>query len=80
MNAKVEHCYAKSPLYVERQLTQWEDWNAAAIDERRAQLLEWARSRWAVDLGNVEGVDRELDVADGPDDDIYSLDEGDDAS
>ena len=80
VNAKVEHCYAKSPLYVERQLTQWEDWNAAAIDERRAQLLEWARSRWAVDLGNVEGVDRELDVADGPDDDIYSLDEGDDAS
>ena len=40
------HCYAKSPLYVERELTQWGDWIPSAIKERRAKLLEWAMARW----------------------------------
>lgn len=48
------HCYAKSPLYVERELTRWEDWSASAIEERRARLLEWARARWAVELREIE--------------------------
>ena len=39
----IGHCYAKSPLYVERQLTQWDNWNANAIDERRSTLLEAKR-------------------------------------
>ena len=47
------HCYAKSPLYVERELTQWNDWRASAIKERRAKLLEWAMDRWSVDLSKV---------------------------
>lgn len=42
------HCYAKSPLYVERDLTRWNDWDASAIEERRGRLLEWARTRWVV--------------------------------
>ena len=49
-----EHCYAKSPLYVERELTQWEDWDASAIDEHKGKLLEWARGRWAVDMSELE--------------------------
>ena len=48
------HCYAKSPLYVERELTQWNDWKVSAIKERRAKLLEWAMERWTVDLSDLE--------------------------
>ena len=55
------HCYAKSPLYVERELTQWTDWDASAIEERRAKLLEWARDRWAVDLSGHEEHEPESD-------------------
>ena len=43
-------CYARSPLYMERALMQWNSWNDSAIDKRRAILLDWARTRWAVDL------------------------------
>ena len=49
-----DHCYAKSPLYVERELTQWEDWRVSAIKERRARLLEWALDRWTVDLSELD--------------------------
>ena len=45
------HCYAKSPFFVERELVPWENWDADAIDERRARLLEWAKQRWAIDVG-----------------------------
>ena len=48
------HCYAKSPLYVERELVRWEHWGPSAIDNRRCRLLKWARRRWAVDLSVVE--------------------------
>ena len=53
------HCYVTAPLYVEQELTQEQDWNASAIDERRRRLLEWARTRWSVDLIGVkfEGPD-----------------------
>ena len=65
------HCYAKAPLYVERELTQWQDWNAYAIDERRASLLEWTRVRWAVDLSGIEEGERELElVEDYVDDEV----------
>ena len=40
------HCYVKSPLFVERELTQWNDWDTDAVDKRRSMLLEWARNRW----------------------------------
>ncbi len=43
------HCYAKSPFFVERELTKWENWDADAIDERRTKLLEWAKQRWPID-------------------------------
>ena len=60
----VGHCYAKSPLYVERQLTQWDSWDANAIDERRSTLLEWARHRWAIDLGGLQDEVREPTLPD----------------
>lgn len=49
-------CYAKSPLHMERSLTRWNHWKVAAIDERRTELLEWTRRRWAVDLDSAGGT------------------------
>ena len=62
------HCYAKSPLYVERELTQWNDWRISAIEERRAKLLKWAMARWAIDLSELE--DKEHDAEDSAELDI----------
>ena len=74
----VEHCYAKSSLYVERELVVWDEWDAAAIDRRRDLLLEWARDRWAVDLGSVSDDAAEPDVDDDPDERASLLsDDGD---
>lgn len=67
------HCYAKSPLYVERELTQWENWSASAIKERRARLLEWARVRWAVDLSELTEEENEPEETDEPDEDSDPL-------
>ncbi len=55
------HCYATAPLYVEQELAAQQDWNAAAINERRGRLLEWARTRWSVDLTGVEHEEPDLD-------------------
>jgi len=72
------HCYAKSPLYVERELTQWDNWTASAIEERRAKLLEWAEGRWAVDLNELE-MDYEPAAAVELDEDSeFSFDEDED--
>ena len=65
-SSSVEHCYAKSPLYVERELVGWEDWNAAAIDQRRGLLIDWARERWTVDLAGVAGNSVEQEIEDDP--------------
>ena len=60
----IGHCYAKSPLYVARQLTQWDNWDANAIDERRSTLLEWARHRWTIDWGGLQDEVREPTLPD----------------
>lgn len=59
-----EYCYAGSSLYVERNLTRWQDWDPCAIEERRTQLLEWGKARWAIDLSSVEELEREPDLDD----------------
>ncbi len=64
--SSVEHCYAKSSLYVERGLVEWEDWTAADIDQRRDLLLNWARERWTVDLDDAAGNSPEPVVEDDP--------------
>ena len=74
------HCYAKSPFFVERQLTELDDWDAEAIDQRRARLLVWARSRWAVETSEVPADALEPDEPDAePDEEDvvveYGLDE-----
>lgn len=70
------HCYAKSPFYVERELTRWENWNASAIKERRAKLLEWAKERWAVDLSELEKKEVEpVDFGEPDEDPDKELDE-----
>lgn len=66
-------CYANSPLYVERELTQWESWSASAIKERRARLLEWARTRWAVDLSEPMKEEDEPVDSDDLDDELDPL-------
>lgn len=41
------YCYAVSPLFVERDLTRWEEWTPQTIEQRREELLAWARDRWS---------------------------------
>ncbi len=49
-------CYAKSSLRQERDLTQHADWDVATIGARRAILVNWAKERWGVDIGNAAAV------------------------
>ena len=46
-------CFAKSPLFMEQELTQSSEWTTKEINNRRSKLLEWARERWAVDLEGI---------------------------
>lgn len=62
--------YAASPLFQELELTQHEDWTPEVIDERREQLLQWARDRWAVDLDEVDEVEVNEDELDDYDDEM----------
>ena len=48
-----QFCYAKSPFFSEQELTDWNDWTPAAIEERRGRILNWARERWGVDFGTL---------------------------
>ena len=66
------HCYAKSPFYLERELTQWDDWDADAIDQRRLKLLEWGKLRWAVELSDLQYESGQLDLTD----DEFNEDDG----
>ena len=53
---------------MERELAQWEDWDADAIDERRTRLLEWAQQRWTIESGDP--TDTVVDIeTDEPDED-----------
>ena len=65
------YCYTNSPLYVERDMSRWDDWDADAIDQRRAEILDWAQVRWAIDW-DVSPVDTHhpTPVEDEVDDDI----------
>lgn len=46
-------CYANSLLLVESDLTRWDDWTPESIDERRAELLDWAANRWHIDFDDT---------------------------
>lgn len=73
-------CYAKSPFYVERDLTRWQDWNADAIAERQAELLEWAKARWSFDESGLANSPQEIvaEAEDYNDDDVINPEATDD--
>ena len=56
IGADEQHCYAQSPFFQEQELSQYDDWTAEAINERRAKLLEWAKERWHIDFSNINTV------------------------
>ena len=72
------HCYAKSPLYIERELVEWDEWNAEAIDARRTRLLEWAQSRWAIELDELDDVQAETELENDEADDTEDFADEDD--
>ena len=63
-NAKTEKgelapCYANSPFYQEREIAEQGDWTKESIDDRRAKMLAWAKTRWGVDFSDVDGTSAE---------------------
>ena len=46
--AQSTRCYAKGDLLMERALAVFEDWTEAAVIQRRAEIVAWAKDRWAV--------------------------------
>ena len=57
-------CYAQSLLSIETDLCRWDDWNTETIDQRRRELIQWAKKRWSVDLTEVKVQDTTLEVDD----------------
>ncbi|MDE0555718.1 MAG: HNH endonuclease family protein, partial [Candidatus Poribacteria bacterium] len=51
-----DFCYANSPLFVERDLVNWDSWSPQTIEERKEMLLNWARERWGVELNERDAV------------------------
>lgn len=42
-------CYANSNLFMERELATFSDWTPNAVAKRRKGLVDWYRTRWAMD-------------------------------
>jgi hypothetical protein len=59
------YCYAKSNLFMERALTDYQDWDVKAILARRQAIADWALQRWQVAevASVVPEVQEEEDVA-----------------
>ena len=70
------YCYTNSPLYVERELTKWDEWSASTIEERRISLLKWAKNRWAVDLSDASDVPHEPEIEESELDEDTSIPDG----
>ena len=64
-------CYATSPFYMERELATWDDWDVSAIEDRKSRLIRWAKDRWSVDLGDVDGTLEPED--DHEEDEVYGI-------
>ena len=60
-------CYAKAPFYQEQALAGWEEWGPKQVEERRGQLLAWAKDRWAVDFSGTEEPSPEEEPPDDED-------------
>ena len=57
-------CYARSPFFQEQELAQYDEWTVEAINERRANLLEWAKERWHISFSDIDAGEPENDVDD----------------
>ena len=42
--------YANSPLFVEKEIASYEDWNETSLLDRRNKIKVWALERWKVDV------------------------------
>ena len=56
LGPETTYCYAKAPFYQEQALAGWEEWGPDQIEERRGQLLAWAKDRWGVDFSGMAGL------------------------
>lgn len=66
-----EACYARSLLIQEREVADYDNWTPETVRDRREQLIEWARKRWAVEGEEDEPTIAMIDDAD----DLDQLDE-----
>ena len=39
-------CYITANLASERQLARWEDWTPKSVEQRRDEIIAWAKARW----------------------------------
>ena len=65
---------------MERELTEWQNWDTSAINDRLSRLLEWAKKRWTVDLSGIGGGDHEPEVEEPELDEDDFADDGYDES
>lgn len=40
-------CYANASLFMERSLVEYDDWTPESVEERREEMINWAKDRWA---------------------------------
>ncbi|MDE2940826.1 MAG: DUF262 domain-containing HNH endonuclease family protein [Chloroflexota bacterium] len=65
LGQETEYCYAKAPFFSEQELAGWSDWEPSSIDQRRENLLAWAKERWRVDFS---GITKQSPEEEPPDD------------
>jgi len=64
-DGSVKRVYANSSLYQEKVLLEFDEWTAETIQQRRDEIMNWARKRWHVDLPQtLEGVDADDEEVD----------------
>jgi len=65
-----EGCYANSTLHAERELAGYTDWTERELLDRRQAIVDWALTRWEVEVPEADVPvvdDDEEDAADGGD-------------
>ena len=67
LGPETTYCYAKAPFYQEQALAGLEEWGPTQIEERREQLLAWAKDRWRVDFSGMAEPTPEEELPDDED-------------
>lgn len=57
-------CYCEGEFFMERELANYDEWNETAILARREKILDWALTRWEVDMPEVRSVAIEVSASD----------------